>query len=546
MIATQAALIALLVVAASAQAGTMHVYSCHTPTGTPVGVHGWSHTAGLDRGQAFSDCENGPYGALYVRAGGRPLPETVSWAFSAVADTSIIGFAAAACLRSFTVDSGPIGVAGLGWPNALPLRSAQGGPWTSKGEVGCHGGSSYWADVRNTFQRSVPPVPSVHFTAACLVQCSLPVQASVEIASFRADIRDDQAPLVSQVRGALASNLSHAGRESVDFDVSDRGVGAYRAVVEARLLGKGNWLTLSTVPIGHGRVSCRELDVTAHPYEFDHPQPCPLTLSGARVEFETDSLPQGEHDFRVTVEDASGNRTPVITARKFLAKEPPGSATPALTAAPRNLMLRVEGAARRSLPKSEPFRLRGSLTEIDGRPLAGATLTVRSRPFVPKANLATGDWSVVGQVITGPDGRFDARIPAGDSRTVQVMREAGDGLAAVAAHADVIVPAQVTASARATRIRNGQSAVFTGRVRGPIPAGGVLVALEVREPGRWIPVATTRRWVRTNATGRFRLAYRFRRTFQPSTYRFRVVAADDSAFTYSRGVSRTIDVQVRP
>lgn len=108
------------------------------------------------------------------------------------------------------------------------------------------------------------------------------------------------------------------------------------------------------------------------------------------------------------------------------------------------------------------------------------------------------------------------------------------------------MPAQVSARARAARIRNGRSAAFTGRVAAPIPAGGVLVALEVREPGRWIPVATSRRWVRTNAKGRFRLAYRFRRTFEPSTYRFRVVAAEDSAFAYTRGVSRTIAVRVRP
>ena len=51
------------------------------------------------------------------------------------------------------------------------------------------------------------------------------------------------------------------------------------------------------------------------------------------------------------------------------------------------------------------------------------------------------------------------------------------------------------AKARAKRIRNGETAVVTGRVHGSIPPGGVLVALEVREPGRWIPVATTRRWV---------------------------------------------------
>jgi len=153
-----------------------------------------------------------------------------------------------------------------------------------------------------------------------------------------------------------------------------------------------------------------------------------------------------------------------------------------------------------------------------------------------------------GGVVAVDDGEFvEVEVPADERASgFKVGDGPGDGLAAVEAQTDVAVRAQISASARAARIRNGQSAVFTGRVRGPIPPGGVLVALEVREPKRWIPVATTRRWVRTNSAGRFRLAYRFRRTFQTSTYRFRVVAAEDSAFTYTRGMSRAIDIQVKP
>ena len=104
----------------------------------------------------------------------------------------------------------------------------------------------------------------------------------------------------------------------------------------------------------------------------------------------------------------------------------------------------------------------------------------------------------------------------------------------------------MTARARRARVRNRHSAVFRGRVAGPLPPGGVLVALEAREPRRWVPVATTRRWVRTNAAGEFSLRYRFTRTFSPTTYRFRVVVGEDSAFQYTRGVSRTLSVRVRP
>jgi hypothetical protein len=545
---TQVALIAFVVLlasAGSAQAGTMYVYSCHTPTGAPAGTAGWTHTEAPSRAYASNDCASGPTGALFAQSFGadtfRPPVFFVAWGFLAAANTRITSFSASVCPQAAG------GAAHVSWPSPnhgqTEFRRFPDGASISS-TMFCHGASPFWTDPRNTVQRQGLNTEQVWFVASCFLCEPASVRGSIEVSSFRADVRDDHAPVVTSVRGPLASNLSHTGTESVEFNVVDTGVGVYRAVVEARVLGQGDWIALATSPLGQSRASCRELDVTSHPYEFDDPQPCELSVTGARVEFNTDSLPQGEHEVRIVVEDAAGNRTPVVTPRKFISKGPAAVAAPALTSA-RPSTLRIEGAARRTL-SSSAFRLRGRLTEVDGRPLSGVALKVRTRPFLPKPDLATGEWTVLGQVLTNKDGLFSARIPAGASRTVEVFREAGDGLAATAAHTNVVVPARVTAKARSARIRNGQSAVFTGQVGGPIPPGGVLVALEVREPKRWIPVATTRRWVRTSASGRFRLAYRFRRTFQTSTYRFRVVAAEDSALTYSRGASRSIHIQVRP
>jgi hypothetical protein len=134
--------------------------------------------------------------------------------------------------------------------------------------------------------------------------------------------------------------------------------------------------------------------------------------------------------------------------------------------------------------------------------------------------------------MTNARGEFSIRIPKGPSRTLRVSYVASD-VEAVAS-TDIVVAAQITARALHTRVRNGKSVVFRGRVIGPIPAGGLLVSLEAHEPGRWVPVATTRRRVRTSATGTFTLRYRFRRTFRPTNYRFRVVTDEDSAFPYTR------------
>ncbi|MDA0181312.1 hypothetical protein OJ997_13480 [Solirubrobacter phytolaccae] len=553
---TQAALIALMLAllwCGEARAGTMYVYSCHGPSGLPVGTSGWAPMPGASRSEVSNDCVSGPHGTLFAQAvGAQPFAgaKHIWWAFTAARDTAISGFSVSACGK---IDGTWVWI---NWDrpvpklNTSPVRLPESLGINS--DIGCHGQPPYWTESRNVVQRQGLATSQLFFVATCGL-CDFDfLRGSIEVSSFRADIRDDAAPIVSAVRGPLVTNVSHAGVESVEFDASDAGVGVYRAIVEARILGQGKWIELAATPIGSSRASCIEADMTAHRYEFDDPQPCPLAVSGAKLDFDAGLLPPAEHELTVAVEDATGNRTSVITPRKFAVAAPAGSASPALAAplaraiTPRPVVLRIADGSRRALSSAEAFRVRGTLTEPDHRPLAGVSLTLRTRPFLPKPGVSTGSWATVGNVITGPDGKFDARIPRGESRTVQITRDEADGLIGVAAQVDVTVPAQLTAKAASTRIRNGRSAVLTGLVAGPIPSGGVLVALEVREPGRWIPVATTRRWVRTTAAGRFKLAYRFRRTFEPATYRFRVVAAEDSAFPYTRGVSRTITVRVRP
>jgi hypothetical protein len=175
-------------------------------------------------------------------------------------------------------------------------------------------------------------------------------------------------------------------------------------------------------------------------------------------------------------------------------------------------------------------------------------LSIRVRSLLPKAGIAIGAWTDAGHVITDTDGRFQARIPAGASRSILVTYRAfaSDVDPSATATANLVVPARITVRARRSLVRNGRSVVFRGRVADPLPPGGVSVALEVRDGARWVPVATTRRLVRTTGSGSFTLAYRFRRTFRPSRYLFRVVADEDSAFQYARGASRSIAIRVRP
>jgi hypothetical protein len=339
--------------------------------------------------------------------------------------------------------------------------------------------------------------------------------ADIALTSFRADITDRFAPVVSDV---------HESGSTVRFDATDTGVGVFRAVAEARVAQAGAWTELGHALIG----SCSPLGETAYRYEFDTPQPCPLHTDAASLAVDEASLPVGTHDLRVVVEDAAGNRTDVLPSHAVVVSAPPVVAKVLV----RRPALRLRSAA--------PFRLRGRILDLASKPIAGARILVESRPFLPKPGLATGQWRSVGHFSTATSGHFSVPLPAGPSRVLRVS------YGGTSAESTVIVPAHITAHAHRRRVHNGHTLVISGRVTGPIPEGGVLTTLEVRQAGRWSTVATTRPWVRTGPSGTFTLKYHFRRTFRATTYKFRAAAGDDSAFQYTRGHSHVMSVRVVP
>jgi hypothetical protein len=396
--------------------------------------------------------------------------------------------------------------------------------------------------------------PYVEFTAYCYVRCDegSARSASMDIASFRAEIRDGLAPAATAASGTMTTAGIHTGKETARFAAADVGVGLFRAIAEARPRFEGPWLQMKETVLGPS--SCRPLGETSYLYEFDTPQPCPGTLSEISLTMDNDRLPPGRHDVRVVVEDAAGNRTVVYHPKEYEVGASPPAIVPAGapgangTGASRVAQIRITVPGTSRVPSSGPFRLAGRLRDAESNPIGGATLSVQSRPYLPKAGIAAGEWVNVGTAVTDAKGVFRARLPAGPSRAIRVTYQAyvNDPHPAAIATTEVSVPAQVSVNVKRSRIRNGSSVVVRGRVAGPLPSGGALVALEAREPGRWVPVATTRRWVKTSPAGAFTLRYRFRRTFTPTTYRFRVVVSEDSDFQYARGVSRSISVRVRP
>jgi hypothetical protein len=148
--------------------------------------------------------------------------------------------------------------------------------------------------------------------------------------------------------------------------------------------------------------------------------------------------------------------------------------------------------------------VRGELRDRDThRAISGATLTLVAQ------DVYFGQWVAVGNVRTSRRGQFRAVLP----ETARHLRVAVIYYPAVTSALPIF--------SRRLLIRTGsrvwlakphgerRAVRFCGRVGGgPVPASGLLVALQVRNSfGRWV----TARLVRTRPDGRYRVGYRFPR-----------------------------------
>jgi len=125
-------------------------------------------------------------------------------------------------------------------------------------------------------------------------------------------------------------------------------------------------------------------------------------------------------------------------------------------------------------------------------------------------NVYSGTWYAGGSVVTNRKGRFHARIPVSThTRLAAIYSPAVSWSTPVFSRRLLIRAKSRVYLAKPYRNRGGRRFRFDGKVSGSvIPAGGVLVALQVRNRhGRWL----TPRLARTRPSGRFRIRYRFPR-----------------------------------
>jgi hypothetical protein len=215
---------------------------------------------------------------------------------------------------------------------------------------------------------------------------------------------------------------------------------------------------------------------------------------------------------------------------------PPGKPAPLANGSAASEAARVRLGVRGSLARTFALRalhLPGTLVNSGGQPIAGASVDVLAR------DAGSDSMRVLAHARTGADGSFLANVPPGSSRVVEIAYRAFDSDAGYSARASVQETVGAGVALRVTPRRTASTGTIrlSGRVRGPIPAHGVIVELLVHYLGQWQPFRTPR----TDGAGRFAVSYRFQGGVGRFPFRAQVPAGQ-AGFPFSEGFSRAIAV----
>jgi hypothetical protein len=409
----------------------------------------------------------------------------------------------------------------------------------------------------------------VYFGADCVGSGSCGTRsgetASMQMAGLDAVVRDDSAPIATQVTGPVTEPGAHSGNEAVDFQSRDVGGGVYRVEIALRPARSAEYKVATDVVVDSNDGRCVELDYrTDTDREFGFRQPCRLSAA-ASATLDTTVVPDGEYDLRVMLEDAAGNATKVYESSSFKIDNVPGAggggpagsgsapgggdAGGGAGAAPgepnganasERARLTLSGARVRSVRFGRKAQTTLTLRDESGRPISRAAVAVLQRMAVPG-----GAWVPArAPLVTDGDGRVRYVIQPGYSRTLRFVYRARVGDAQPAAGRDLTVRVRSKTSFRTNRsfLRNGQTVRFLGRLQSrPVPRAGVVIDLQARVGHRWQTFNT----VRTKSDGRWHASYRFRSTTGLQTYVFRARVRGDTGFPYTPSISKRTSVRVR-
>jgi hypothetical protein len=515
---------------AAAVPGMYDVYSCALPNGRAAPIDGWRlyrQTLGQP-GFVNNGCPAGS-GLLASLSGETDTGDNVGWVFDAPYGTTVEALGVYRAERAGAGNGFQVAYLAKALPDADPL---------TREELDWCGPVSGDCLQRGDFSSRFAPSNHVEFTGIAsphlyaYVHCvGLPTGCAAQVPpgeivifSARIGLRDLVVPTIAEnVDGSLLTSSEPVeGERTVSLTARDEGGG----LASVGVLVDG--VAAVQKPADATSPTCRR------PYLVR--VPCPLAAS-VTLPVQTSAIPNGRHIVQAFATDVGGNRT---TSRPFLVTTQNGG-EPNGVGASRLAELSVGRAGHPAsvLRYRARTTLRGRLQVPSGAPISGAVVRIHVLTALRGAR-----WRDAGSVTTDAQGRFRYVAGAGPSRSLRMTYHAFslDPEPAATTGVDLRVRAGLAFSVRPRRVSSRGLITFRGKLLGgPGRAGNQVALYAVARRGRdRVPVAV----VRTDRRGRFRFAYRFRRTFAPFTYRFRAKLPTQPGYPYVGTSSRTVTVRV--
>jgi hypothetical protein len=278
-----------------------------------------------------------------------------------------------------------------------------------------------------------------------------------------------------------------------------------------------------------------------------HPLPTEVRPGGITASIDDERLRRGRYRLRAVVANAAGLQHATTRGADGAAKTMrlPVRA-PSRLAAGRRAGKVCNGQGRRrhcrqrlvrrvSVAAGDRTMLHARLT-AGARALANATIEVWERVSVAGAH-----WRLVGHTQTDRRGRLQYKAGSGPARKLRFRFPGTPLMRGNSTTVALRVPARTSFDVSRRNVINGEYVMFRGRAKHrPVPAGGLLVELQVRSRGKWRTFAQPR----MNAAGAWRYQYRFETVSGGARFRFRARMRRQSGYPYVTGASRTIAVRV--
>ena len=538
-----------LMMAPAAQAGEWTQVTCTQPDGPPAPIEGWqsSSIGGDGTGSGPSDTCEQPGGAL-TAFNSSDGPETAYtgplWVYTVPAGSTIAGGALTVSLRT------PQGQAYVATPKdeyaqADVLVNCQ-------YNLPCGSDGTYTATVPIThlggtqlFMAAVCVAP-MEGASTCPAGSGGGVNAEISLYAADVELQNGSTPAATGLAGSLLAPAA-SGTADLTFSAQDpEGPGVYRVIVDLDRTA----VYSGTPDTNGGRCASIGVDPSGVS-EFLYSQPCKRDVA-VDVPLETTRFSNGQHQLKVTVQDAAGN-TAVVYDSTISFENPnapagtiigPGSI--AAARGPANganasdqAKLTARWASTTKKIRTSRYgaadRIIGRLTAPGGVGISGASIDVYETPVDQGARTLrlTG-------VRTGPTGGWTLSLPRDISSSAlrfAFRSHLEDTLPVATRTLTLSVRAAITLRIAPHVARVDGNIYFSGRLRGgPIPPAGKQLVLEARSPGTpWLEFDV----IRTDSRGRFHSSYRFRLP-GPHDYHFRIVSKYEADFPFAASASNAV------